>query len=75
MIALAKEKDSKWHAVFGDSESAEGVESPDQVYQAMIEAMSEEDLNSYYFRLKMFRLFDMVNANWGKSLTPPVSAQ
>jgi len=75
MTALAKEKDSKWQDIFRDSESAEGVENPDEVYQDMIEAMSEEDLNSYYFRLKMFRLFDMVNANWGKSLMPPVSTQ
>jgi len=75
MTASAKEKDSKWRDIFVDSESAARVENPDQVYDAMIRAMSEEDLNSDYFRLKMFRLFDMVNANWGKSLTPPVSAQ
>lgn len=62
MTVLAKEKDSKWQDIFGDSESTEGVENPDQVFQKMITAMSEEDLNSYYFRLKMFGLFDMMNS-------------
>ena len=76
MTALAKKKDSKWQHIFGNPKSAEErVEKPDQVYQAMIKAMSEQDLDSYYFRLKMFRLFDMVNSKWGKSLTPPVSGQ
>lgn len=64
MTEMAREKDAKWGAIFGNTESEKGVESPDQVYQAMIKAMSEEDLDSYYFRLKMFSLFDMVNSKW-----------
>ncbi len=58
MIASLQEKDPKWQQVFGPSEAAE---NPAQVYEAMVENMSDEDLNSYYFRLKMFDLFDLVN--------------
>jgi len=75
MTEMAKEKDSKWQDIFANFESVAGVENPDQVFQVMIKAMSEEDLDSYYFRLKMFRLFDMVNSKWGKSQTAPVSVQ
>jgi hypothetical protein len=61
MIASLQEKDSRWQQVFGPSEAAESTENPAQMYEAMVENMSEEDMNSYYFRLKMFELFDMVN--------------
>ena len=64
MIEIAKQKDPKWQRLsnFG---SPEIKENPDLMYQAMAEDLSEDDLNSYYFRLKMFQLFDMVNSkNW-----------
>jgi hypothetical protein len=64
MIEIAKQKDPKWKRLsnFG---SPEIKENPDLMYQAMAEDLSEDDLNSYYFRLKMFQLFDMVNSkNW-----------
>jgi hypothetical protein len=76
MIELAKEKDSKWLRISPNYESPESVENPDQVYQAMVETLSENELNSYYFRLKMFHLFDMVNSKWGnQSLMPSVSTE
>jgi hypothetical protein len=62
MIELAREKDSKWRKLLSNFESPEIKENPDQVYQSIVETMSEEDFNSYYFRLKMFHLFDMVNS-------------
>lgn len=54
------EKDPKWKAIFGSPESQETM-TQQQVYQAMEEHMTEADLNSYYFRLKMFVVFDMAN--------------
>ncbi len=74
LIELAKEKDSKWYKV-SNFEAAELKENPDLIYQTMVENLSENDLNSYYFKLKMFNLFDMANAIRDKSFTPPVSAE
>ena len=67
MIELAKEKDSKWQKL-GNFDSPEIKENPDLIYQVMVGNLSENDLNSYYFKLKMFNLFDMANPKWGKSL-------
>lgn len=63
MIGFARQRDSKWRGILGNFEPASGDENPERIYQAMRGAMSEEDVNSYYFRLKMFQLFDMVNSN------------
>jgi len=64
MIEVAKQMDPKWRRL-SNFESPEIKENPDLMYQAMAEGLSEDDLNSYYFRLKMFQLFDMVNSkNW-----------
>jgi hypothetical protein len=70
---MAKEKDPKWDQLNQLLGNPEMTENPDRVYQAMEETFSEKDLNSYYFRLKMFQLFDMVNTkNWDNrtSLAP-----
>lgn len=76
MIESAKEKDPKWLRIFSNYESPESVENPDLIYQAMVESLSENELNSYYFRLKMFHLFDMVNSKWGnRSLKPSVTTE
>ncbi|MGB5645800.1 hypothetical protein [Muriicola sp.] len=76
MIELAKEKDSRWHKLSVNLESPELKENPDLIYQDMVEALSENELDSYYFRLKMFHLFDMVNSKWGnRSLMPTVSTE
>lgn len=76
MIELAKEKDSKWLKIFPKYQSPQSVENQGQVYQAMVETLSENELNSYYFRLKMFHLFDMVNLKWGnRSSIPSVSTE
>ncbi|WP_145758329.1 hypothetical protein [Sediminicola sp. YIK13] len=64
MIELAKKEDSKWINLFDKFEAPETMESPEMMYQVMQENLSEEDLNSYYFKLKMFNIFDMVNAKW-----------
>ena len=75
MLESAKEKDSEWHKLLRDFESPEIKENPELVYQYMVEALSEDDLNSFYFKLKMFHVFDMVNSKWGdRSLIPPVSS-
>jgi hypothetical protein len=72
MLASAKNKNTKWHKIINNFNSPGTAETPDHVYQAMIETMSEEDFNSYYFRLKMFHLFDMANSTMGnRSLMPP----
>lgn len=68
MIESLKQTDSKWQKVFGTSES------PDQMYQAMVENLSENDLNSYYFKLKMFQVFDGVNSQWRNPSTVPSDA-
>lgn len=76
MIASAKEKDSKWHKLLSDFESPEIEENPERIYQVMAEALSENDFNSYYLRLKMLHLFDGVNSKWGnRSLLPPISSE
>jgi hypothetical protein len=76
MIALARETDPRWHKVFPSSDSTEGKEDPKLMYQAMVGALDDNDLNSYYFRLKMFHLFDMVNSKWGnRSLMPTISTE
>jgi len=76
MIESLGEKDSRWQKVFGTSESPEKIQSPDQTYQAIVENLLENDLNSYYFKLKMFNLFDLANPKWGnQSLTPPASTE
>ena len=62
MIESLKEKDPRWQKVFSEPGS---TENPDQMYQAIVETMTEEDLNSYHFRLKMFQVFDGVNSKWG----------
>jgi hypothetical protein len=36
------------------------------MYQIMEKNFSKKDLNSYYFKLKMFNIFDMANAKWEK---------
>lgn len=61
LIELLKEKDSKWHRVFPDSVISEKAEDPDRMLQTITETMSEEDLNSYYFRFRMLQSFDGVN--------------
>lgn len=68
MIESLKQTDSKWQKVFGTSES------PDQMYQAMVENLSENDLNSYYFKLKMFQVFDGMNSQWRNPSTVPSDA-
>ena len=74
MIQLLKEKDSKWQKVFDNFESPELKENPELFYQVMEETLSETDLNSYYFRLKMFQLFDMANSKRrNRPSLPPVS--
>jgi hypothetical protein len=76
MIDLLKEKDSKWHQVFPDSDISERAEDPDLMLQTITETMSEEDLNSYYFRLKMFQIFDGVNTDLrNRSSMPPFSTE
>lgn len=62
MIELAKEEGSKWYKLSNNFESSEFKNNPKLIYQIIEEALSENDLNSYYFRLKMFQLFDMVNS-------------
>ena len=64
MIQVEKEKDSKWNKLIAKLESPEIKENPELIYRAYTETLSEEDLNSYYFKLKMFHLFDMANAKW-----------
>ncbi|WP_431161203.1 hypothetical protein [Flagellimonas beolgyonensis] len=64
MVESLKQKNSKMQKLFSGIGSLESSQNPDQTYQAMMEILSEEDLNSYYFKLKMFRLFDMVNSKW-----------
>lgn len=64
MIEVLQEKDPRWQQVFGTSKSPESMKNPAQMYQAMIETMSEEDFNSYYFRLKMFQALDGVNSEF-----------
>lgn len=64
MTETAQQQDFKWHKVFGKTESQQIKEEPELMYQAMVESLSKDDLNSYYFKLKMFNLFDMVNAKW-----------
>lgn len=68
MIESLKQTDYKWQKVFGTSES------PDQMYQAMVENLSENDLNSYYFKLKMFQVFDGLNSQWRNPSTVPSDA-
>lgn len=76
IIDLLKEKDSKWHRVFPDSDTSDRAEDPYLTFQTMTETMSEEDLNSYYFRLKMFQVFDGVNTVLrNRSSSPPVSTE
>ncbi|MBO3117674.1 hypothetical protein J4050_13035 [Winogradskyella sp. DF17] len=64
MIELAKEKDFKWNKLFNTFESPEVKENPSEVYEVMVKNLTDNDLNSYYFKLKMFTLFDMVNSKW-----------
>ena len=71
MIESLKETDPRWQQVFGTAESPEKIQTPDQMYQAMAETLSEADLNSYYFRLKMFHVFDGANSEWGKQSSMP----
>ena len=61
MIELANQTDSKWAKLSGNFQSQETNKNPKQMYEDMVASLSENDLNSYYFKLKMFRLFDMVN--------------
>jgi hypothetical protein len=62
---LAKEKNPKLGRLDQLLKNTEMTENPGRMYQAMEETFSEKDLGSYYFRLKMFQLFDMVNSkNW-----------
>jgi len=76
MIELAKKQDSKWINLFEKFESTQTKENPSILYHVMTENLSENDLNSYYFKLKMFHLFDMVNEEWNKqSLTVPASVE
>lgn len=74
MIGSAKEKNPTWHKL-SSFEAQDFKEKPEQIYQMIEENLSENDLNSYYFKLKMFNLFDLVNTNWGTSLQKPVSAK
>lgn len=66
MLELVKNKNPKWHRMLTLFESQEVKENPELIYQAMVDGLSENDLNAYYFKLKMFHLFDMVNSKWGK---------
>ncbi len=76
MIELAKQKDSKWLKILSIFNSPEINENPNMLYQIMVENLSEKDLNSYYFKLKMFHIFDMANIKWkNQSLTPTVSTE
>ena len=76
MIEAAKEQDPKWHKVFGNPGSPRAGESPEPMCRAMVENLSEKEVNSYYFRLKMFQVFDGVNSKWGnQSLAPPISTE
>ncbi|MDG1572483.1 hypothetical protein OZ410_09160 [Robiginitalea sp. M366] len=63
-IAALQEKDARWQKVFGDPQRMGSAKDPGQMVQEMADALSEQDLDSYYFRLKMFQLFDMANAEW-----------
>lgn len=74
MIELAQEEDSKWRKL-SNFEETEIKENPDLFYTVMLENLSEKDLNSYYFKLKMFNLFDMANPKWGKHSLSSVSIE
>ena len=65
MIQAEKEKDSKWNMLIAKLESPDLKKNPELIYRTYTEILSEDDLNSYYFKLKMFHLFDMANAKWG----------
>jgi hypothetical protein len=65
MIEVAlKKKDSRWLKFSVNSESPGLKQNPGLMYQDIAESLTENDLNSYYFRLKMFQVFDMVNSQW-----------
>lgn len=64
LIESAKQEGTKWRDLFSKFESSEINSNPDILYQVMTENLSENDMNSYYFKLKMFQLFDMVNIKW-----------
>ena len=61
MLELAKEKDPKWQYLITLFESPEANENPEVLYQTMKKKLSEKDLNSYYFKYKMFTLLDLAN--------------
>ncbi|WP_188370559.1 hypothetical protein [Muriicola marianensis] len=62
-IETLKEKDPKWQRFFSNSKATENNKSPEQLVKAMRETLSDTDLNSYYFKLKMFQVFDGVNTH------------
>jgi hypothetical protein len=61
LIELAMQEDTKWRDLLSRFESSKLNSNPDILYKVMLENLSENDLNSYYFKLKMFHIFDMVN--------------
>lgn len=76
MIDMLKKKDTKWHRVFPDADISARAQDPDLMFQSITETMSEEDLNSYYFRLKMFQIFDGVNTDLrNRSSMPHISTE
>ncbi|WP_373018543.1 hypothetical protein [Muriicola sp.] len=77
MITSLKEQDPKWQTVFADAPSPE-IGTPDQEYQKiyneMTETLSEADLNSYYFKLIMFKHFDGMNTHFRDRMSMPTAA-
>ena len=73
MLESLEESDPKWHRML-DSESPEIKQNPELIVEFMAEDLSEKDLNSYYFRLKMFYVFDGANAKWRKDSEMPAGS-
>ncbi|WP_445383025.1 hypothetical protein [Robiginitalea sp. IMCC43444] len=70
MLASLQESDPKWRRML-NPDSPELKQNPERVVEFMAEDLSEKDLNSYYFRLKMFQVFDGANAKWRNSNEMP----
>lgn len=64
MTEALKQEDSKWKSLDSILKSPKLQENPHLMYQRCSEVLSEQDLNSYYFKLKMFQLFDAANTQW-----------
>ncbi|NER10406.1 hypothetical protein [Muriicola jejuensis] len=74
MIESLKEKDPKWRTLSNPTDSAGNMGNPKLGYVSLMENMSDEDLNSYYFRLKMFHIFDGVNSQFRDRSSMPAKA-